>query len=126
VCQTPQEHAGLPLDRIGDDLAVGEFRLQRTPDDALVDIEQGHGELDQFFDRQAAMALVRHLLKRVGDPRRPATAEFFNTIRQLQTFEPGDCCAPLMERRSSDHSDFSLNKLGAVSAAGGLSGRADL
>ena len=65
--ETTQEDAGLPLDRIRDHFTVGEFRGEGGADHSLVDLEQSGRELDQFLDRQSAVALVRRLLQSEGD-----------------------------------------------------------
>jgi hypothetical protein len=56
--ESAQENAGLSADRVGDDLFMGEFMIQRRTCDAPVDLEKLGRELDERLDRKPAMALV--------------------------------------------------------------------
>ena len=63
-CRPRRNTQAFPLDRVGDDFAVGEFRGQRALGSMRSSTSSSvDGQLDQFLHRQAAMAFVRRLLK---------------------------------------------------------------
>ena len=66
--QAGQKDAGSLADRVGDDRSLGQFQIERRPDQLRRDFEQLDGKRHQLLGGQAAMALVHRLGQRIGDP----------------------------------------------------------
>jgi hypothetical protein len=67
--QAGEEYTRRLTDSVGDDRALLQLKIECSADQLLRHLEQFLGQGDQFFRRQAAVALIHGLGQRVGNAR---------------------------------------------------------